>query len=90
MCHYFQYRRDEFLAPYHKRSNAETVFSQIKRKFGDSLRSKSDTAMVNEALCKILCHNVVTLIHEMHSRGISPFFAAAHWSCWRLRWYSSA
>ena len=36
----------------------------IKAKFGDSLRSKSDTAMVNEALCKVLvpqhllCHSV--------------------------------
>jgi hypothetical protein len=26
--------------------------------------------MVNEALCKILCHNVVVLIHEMFELGI--------------------
>ena len=74
MYHYFQYRRDEFLAHYHRRSNVETVFSQIKRKFGDSLRSKSETAMVNEALCKVLCHNLTTLIHEMFELGIDPDF----------------
>jgi transposase len=71
---YFMYRRDEFLAHYHKRSNVETTFSMIKRKFGDSLRSKSDTAMVNETLAKVLCHNLVVLIHEMYELGIEPAF----------------
>lgn len=74
MFHYFQYRRDEFLQHYHKRSNVETTFSMIKRKFGDSLRSKSDVAMTNEALCKVLCHNLVVLIHEMFELGIDPVF----------------
>ncbi len=27
-------------------------------------------AMVNEALCKILCHNLVVLIHEMCELGM--------------------
>jgi len=30
----------------------------MKRKFGDSLRSRTDVAMVNEALAKIVCHNL--------------------------------
>ncbi len=74
MFGYFLYRRDEFLAHYHKRSNVETTFSMIKRKFGDSLRSKTDTAQVNETLAKILCHNLVVLIHEMYELGIDPVF----------------
>lgn len=74
MFHYFQYRREEFVARYHKRSNAESTFSAIKRKFGDSLRSKSDVAMINETLCKIVCHNIVVLIHEMEELGIEPNF----------------
>jgi len=74
MFHFFNYRRDEFLAHYHKRSNVETSFSMMKRKFGDSLRSKTDVAMKNEALCKILCHNIVVLIHEIHELGIEPVF----------------
>jgi transposase len=74
MFHYFQFRRDEFVAHYHKRSNVKSTFSMMKRKFGDSLRSKTDVAMVNETLCKILCHNLVVLIHEMCELGIDPVF----------------
>jgi transposase/predicted nucleic acid-binding Zn finger protein len=76
MFGYFLYRRDEFMAHYHQRSNVETTFSMIKRKFGDSVRSKTDTAMVNEVLCKVLCHNLVVLIHEMYELGIAPVFEA--------------
>jgi transposase len=74
MFHYFSFRRPDFLAHYHKRSNIESTNSMIKRKFGDSLRSKTDVALVNEALCKILCHNLVVLIHEMYELGIEPVF----------------
>jgi transposase len=74
MFGYFMYRRDDFLVHYHKRSNVESTFSMIKRKFGDSLRSKTDTAQVNETLAKIVCHNLVVLIHEMSELGIDPVF----------------
>jgi transposase len=77
MFHYFMFRKEEFLQHYHKRSNVESTFSMMKRKFGDSLRSKTDTAMVNETLCKVLCHNLVVLIHEMYELGIDPVF----WNC---------
>ena len=76
MFGYFMYRRDEFLMHYHKRSNVESTFSMIKRKFGDSLRSKTDTAQVNETLAKVLCHNLVVLIHEMYELGVDPVFWA--------------
>ncbi len=49
---------------YHKRSNVESTFSMMKRKFGDAVRSKSDTAMVNEVLCKVLAHNLCVLIRK--------------------------
>jgi transposase len=74
MYHYFQFRRTEFFQHYHKRSNVESTFSMMKRKFGDGLRSKTDVAMVNETLCKVLCHNLVVLIHEMYELGIDPVF----------------
>lgn len=74
MFHYFSFRKQEFLKHYHKRSNVESTFSMMKRKFGDSLRSKTDVAMVNETLCKILCHNLVVLIHEIYELGIEPVF----------------
>jgi len=36
MFHFFMFKRDEFLQHYHKRSNVESTFSMMKRKFGDS------------------------------------------------------
>lgn len=74
MFHYYQYRREEFLSHYHKRSNVESTFSMIKAKFRDHVRSKSDVAMVNEVLCKIICHNICCLIQESHELGIASEF----------------
>lgn len=74
MFHYFALNREEFLSHYHKRSNVETTFSMIKAKFGGYLRSKTDTAMVNETLCKIICHNICVLIQEAHELGVQIKF----------------
>jgi transposase len=76
MFHLFHMNRDEFLSHYHKRSNVESTFSMIKAKFGPALRSKTDTAMENEALCKVLCHNICVLIQESCELGIDPTFKA--------------
>jgi len=75
MYHYYCLNREVFLSHYHKRSNVETTFSMIKAKFGGSLRSKTTTAQVNEALCKVLCHNICCLIQSMFEFGIDPSFA---------------
>jgi hypothetical protein len=72
--HYFQFNQDEYMAHYHKRSNVESTFSAVKRKFGASVMGKTDTAMVNEVLCKILCHNLTCLIQEQETLGIVPVF----------------
>ena len=74
MFHYYSLRREEFLTHYHKRSNVETTFSMIKSKFGDHLRSKTDDAMTNEALCKVLCHNICCLVQSHNELGIVPVF----------------
>jgi transposase len=71
----FIYRQDEFQAHYHLRSNVESVFSSVKRKFGGAVRSKKFVAQVNEILCKILCHNLAVLAHAMRELGIEPIFA---------------
>ncbi|MEX2315871.1 MAG: transposase [Pirellulales bacterium] len=76
MFHYFSFNREEYLNHYHKRSNVESTFSMIKAKFRDHVRSKSTTAMVNEVLCKIICHNICCLIQEMYELGIQPSFRA--------------
>jgi transposase len=77
MYHYFEFKNEEFLEHYHKRSNAETTFHMIKSKFGDSVRSKTEVAQVNEVLLKVLCHNICVVIQEMFELGIEPDFFSA-------------
>ena len=72
--HFFQFNQEEYMAKYHKRSNVESTFSAVKRKFGDSVVSKTDAAMVNEVLCKFLCQNLTCLIQEQETLGIAPVF----------------
>jgi transposase len=74
LFHFFSLHRDEFLAAYHTRSNVESTFSAMKRKFGDTIRSKSPVAQINEALLKVLCHNLCCLIQEMHESGAASAF----------------
>jgi transposase len=74
MFHFYSYNQDRFMASYHKRSNVETTFSMIKAKFGDRLRSKTTTAQINEALCKVLAHNLCCLIQSIYELGIEPTF----------------
>jgi transposase len=74
MFHCFSFNQEWFFQQYHKRSNVESTFAMIKAKFGDSLRSKTETAQVNEALCKILAHNICCLIQSMFELNIKPEF----------------
>lgn len=74
MYHYFAFNQEEFLQHYHKRSNIESTFSMLKRKFGANIRNKTKTAQINEVLLKILCHNVCVVIQEMNELGLTPNF----------------
>lgn len=75
--HFFNLHREEFEERYHRRSNVESVFSAIKRKFGEALKSKNRVAQENELLCKILAYNITVLIQEMHQSGVRPDFLRA-------------
>jgi len=74
MFHYFQLNRDDFMEHYHKRSNIEATNAAIKRKFGETLKSKNPVAQVNELLAKIIAYNLTVVIHEMYENGINPDF----------------
>ncbi|MEK6409253.1 MAG: transposase [Acidobacteriota bacterium] len=74
MFHFYNLHREEFLTHYHKRANVETTFHMIKSKFGQRLRSKTLTAQINEALCKVLCHNLCVVIQSAHELGIETEF----------------
>jgi transposase len=75
MYHMFCLRKEEFLRHYHQRSNVESTFSMVKRKFGDSVRSKTDIAMKNEVLAKLICHNICCCIQSAYEFGVEPIFA---------------
>jgi len=70
MFDYFLKNHNRYLASYHKRSNVETTFSMIKRKFGQNLRTKRDISHVNEILMKCLCHNLAVLVQESSELGL--------------------
>lgn len=74
MFNEFQKRQPQFLRHYHRRSNIESVWSMIKARFGNNLRSKREESQDNEILLKVLCHNLCVLIQEMHMRNLSISF----------------
>jgi transposase len=74
LWHFYQFNRSEFLEKYHKRSNVETTFSMIKAKFGAHVRSRTPVAQMNEALCKVIGHNLCVLVQSMYELGIEPVF----------------
>jgi hypothetical protein len=74
MVHFYSFKREEFLKHYHKRSNVESTFSMVKAKFRDHVRSKTDTAMVNEVLGNLLAHNLCVVIQSQCELGIEATF----------------
>ena len=81
MYHFYKYNQEEFNRYYHKRSNAESTFSMIKARFGERLRSKTDTAQTNEALLKVLCHNICVVIQSIHELGLEVEFMDRRAEC---------
>ena len=76
LWHFFQYNREEFLIYYHKRSNVESTMWMIKSKLDEHIRNKTDVGIVNELLCKVLCHNIDVVIQSMYELGIEQTFLA--------------
>jgi transposase len=74
MFHYFQYKREDFDAAYHRRSNVETLFGVVKGKFGSSVRAKDEAAQVNEVYLKFIAHNIVVLVSAIYEFGLIPEF----------------
>lgn len=74
MFKHFRDHKEDFLAHYHLRSNAESVFSMMKRKQGSYLRTRHEVSQTNEILCKVLVHNICVLIQEMFESGIKVDF----------------
>lgn len=74
LYHFYNLNQKEFMKEYGRRANVETTFSMIKAKFSGTLRAKNKTSQTNEALCKILAHNICVLIQSMNEFGITAEF----------------
>jgi DDE family transposase len=46
-------------------------------KVWSTLRSRTLTAQINDALCKVLCHNLCVVIQSVHELGIEASFEGA-------------
>jgi hypothetical protein len=49
-------------------------FTASIRQFGERLRSKNETAQINEALTKVLCHNLGVVIQSIYELNVTPEF----------------
>jgi hypothetical protein len=74
MWHLYSFKKEEFLTHYHQRSNVESTFSALKRKFGPSVRSRLFTAQCNEVYLKCLAYNLTVLVHSIFELGIDASF----------------
>lgn len=74
MYHTFALNQFELQEKVNRQNQAESTFSMIKRKFGEKIFSKDETAQINEVLCKVLCHNLVVLIYWLYEFGIEEKF----------------
>jgi transposase len=74
MFNYFKDHREEFDKFYHRRSNVETTFSQIKVRLGEFLKCRNLQGQKNEVLLKCLCHNICCLVQEIFESGVEIDF----------------
>ena len=70
MYDYFLQNNERFMQSYHKRSNIESAFAMIKRKFGNNLKTRRNISQINEILMKCLCHNLSVLVQESFEIGL--------------------
>jgi transposase len=74
MLKHFRDNQEAFMSKYHKRSNIESCFSMIKRRFGNNVKCKKETSQDNEILAKVLAHNVCVLVQELFLNKITIDF----------------
>ncbi len=63
-----------FAEHYHRRSNVESTFGSLKRKYGDFCRSKKPESQEAEILAKIVCFNASILSESLLSYDLDCSF----------------
>lgn len=71
---FFKAHKEDYLNHYHKRSNIESTFSMIKRRFGNNVKCKKEISQDNEILAKVLAHNICVLVQEIFLNNIEVNF----------------
>ncbi len=74
----FEEHREEVEAHFLRRSNVEAVFAAIKKKLGETLKSRDPTAQIHELLAKLLAYNLTVPIHGMYEHRVIPEFLQAN------------
>ena len=64
---------------YHQRNKVETVFSVMKRKFGESIKARKYRLQIKEIKIKVILHNLTRMISTFSFLIlIEEFFRASH------------
>jgi hypothetical protein len=74
LFYYYSFHREEFLKTCHQRSNVESTLAMVKAKFGAAVRGRTPTAMKDEVLGELLCHNICCVIQSQIELGVVPVF----------------
>jgi len=64
----------QFAEHYHRRSNVESTFGALKRKYGDFCRCKKESSQETEILAKIVCFNAAVLAEALLSYDLKCDF----------------
>jgi hypothetical protein len=67
-------------AYYHQRNKVETVFSVLKRKFGDALKARKFRAQVKELKIKLILYNISKIILAIFIRSVIEDFYKTQFS----------
>ena len=74
MYKWFHNNPEEYGKHYHQRSNSESTFSMIEKKFGKFVMTKNPDSQINEILCLTLCLNICILIQELFLSNVEIDF----------------
>lgn len=74
MLRLWKHQQSYFAERYHRRSNVESTFGALKRKFGHFCRSKKQISQENEILAKIVCFNASVLAEALLSYDLRGGF----------------
>ncbi len=74
MLRMWKYHQMFFAEHYSRRSNVESTFGALKRKYGDFVRSKKDSSQETEILSKVVCFNASVLAEALLSYDLKGSF----------------